>query len=279
MINYNEETHTYTKENGEQLVSVTEIATKICHLNKTYLEAHPEFSARGTDVHTELANYYDNDDPFDTDSFTQDASRAIAQFMPRHKDNLVEQMLWNLDKGYAGTADLVRMTNDVPKFITDFKSGKVINKKYCTIQLNLYRLALEFMGYDVSETKMYVINPVGITEIEPKSWDELMALEATELEPNNPDELDGIQQRLLELEPFVSEYNTLFDAFKKNLIEQMESAGATNFYGTRYYATLVPATRSLSLDADKVKQELGDKVEDFMKVTNRSAYIKITKQD
>lgn len=272
-IKYNDELHQYTY-GDVALVSVTQIATEVCGINKEFCKAGS--AERGTYIHTELANYYDPDVAFNADNFITDAP-ALAKFLKAEPDMRTEVIVWNLDKGYAGTIDLVRIQGNKIIEIVDWKTGTV-NKKYCTVQLSLYKLALEFMGYDCSEARLRVISPKGITKITPVSWDDISALSTKLLssEQIDVDSVESIEQRLSELEEYVSEYNELKDKLKEYLLPNFESSGTSKYDGSRYTMSYVAPTTRVSLDTARLKQELPDVFESYSKETKVSASIKLT---
>lgn len=275
MIKYNDETHTYELD-GKKLKSVTEIATDIAGINKDYLNQHQQQAAAdGTDAHSELARYYDTTDNFSVKDFTTELGKKISEYIEPNKDMLTEQIVWNAEKGYAGTIDLLVKKGLTIYYIRDWKTGKNPNKKYCQIQLSLYKLALEFMGYDCTDTILEVINPDGIIPIEALSWEEILDLQKSELDPRNPEELEAMQNKLLELKPYVVQYEEIQNKLKENLLEQMESAGATNYFGSVFNATYVKPTKSLRIDSTKLKKELPDIFDAYAKVSETKGYIKL----
>ena len=271
LIKFNDETHTYTL--GDKLLtSVTQIASEICNVKPQFFKASS--AAKGTDIHTELARYYDTTDSFSADDFTLDTAAKMALFLKRESDMKTEVIVWNSELNYAGTCDLVRIVGNKVSDIVDFKSGSV-NKKYCTVQLSLYKLALESMGYDVSECRLRVISPKGITSIEAKSWKECWDMQRSELEPINKNELDTIEERMQALAPLVEEYKQLEEQLRTNLLEQLELSGATQYTGRMFVATYVQPTTRVSLDSKRLKEEHPDIFESYAKETKVGGSIKL----
>lgn len=270
-IKYNEEKHLYTL--GDKLLtSVTQIASEICGIKPQFFKAGA--AAKGTDIHTELARYYDTTDKFSADDFTLDTAAKMATFLKREPDMQTEVIVWNADLSYAGTCDLVRVVGNKVSDIIDFKSGTV-NKKYCTVQLSLYKLALESMGYDVSECRLRVISPKGITVIDPLTWKQCWDLQRSELEPIDKNELDTIEERMKALAPLVEEYKQLEEQFRTSLLEQLELSGATQYTGRMFVATYVKPTTRVSLDSKRLKEEHPDIYESYAKETQVKGTIKL----
>lgn len=269
-IVYNDELHTYTRD-GEVLKSVTQIASEVCNINKNFFSA--EAAAKGTDIHTELGRYYDPQDSFGADDFTIETAAQMALLLKRDPSFLTEVIVFNNQYGYAGTVDLVSIVNNKVRMIVDFKSGRV-NRKYCTVQLSLYKLALESMGYDCSETVCRIISPSGITPIETLSWDKVWELAPSELEPT--DLVHKLEQRLVELLPYYIEYKEVEEAFRIAVKEQLESAGATKYSGSAFDVSYVGASTRTGLDTARLKAELPDIYQSYIKETSVSPTVKLT---
>lgn len=272
-MSYDDTKHTYAID-GKELKSVTEIATEILGLNFDHCKHGA--AERGTDIHSELANYYDPLVKFTAEDFTTDAP-SLAKFLKAEPDMRTEMIVWNTDLGYAGTIDLVRAQGTTVSDIIDWKSGKV-NKKYCTIQLSLYKLALEFMGYDCSNARLRVISPDGITMIEAKTWDEIQAMRKSEFESDD-EQFAKAEARLAELEPYVNEYNELKEKLKNYFVPAFEETGTSRYSGTLYNISYVEASTRTGLDTARLRTELPDVYEKYLKVTNVSATVKITKRN
>lgn len=272
-IIYNDDTHSYTIDD-KVLKSVTEIATEILGLDFDHCKHGA--AERGTNIHSELANYYDPLVKFTAEDFTTDAP-DLAKFLKAEPDMRTEMIVWNTDLGYAGTIDLIRMQGTTVSDIIDWKTGKV-NKKYCTIQLSLYKLALEFMGYDCSNARLRVISPDGITMIEPKTWDEVQAMRKGEFESDD-EQFAKAEARLAELEPYVAEYNELKEKLKQYFVPAFEQTGTSRYSGTLYNISYVEASTRTGLDTARLKAELPDVYEKYLKTTKVSSTIKISKRN
>lgn len=270
-ITFNEQTHVY-KLGDKELNSVTQIASEICGIKPQYFKAGA--AAKGTDIHTELARYYDTTDSFSAEDFTLEDAAKMALFLKREPDMKTEVIVWNDGLSYAGTCDLVRVVSNKVSDIIDFKSGSV-NKKYCTVQLSLYKLALESMGYDVSECRLRVISPKGITIIDGLSWKECWDLQRSELDPINKNEIDAIELRMKELAPAVEEYKQLEEQLRANLLEQLEISGATQYTGRMFTVTYVKPTTRVSLDSKRLQEELPEIYASYIKETQVKASVKL----
>lgn len=276
---YDDKTHKYYKGDNEELIPVTKIASEVCGINTDYLAHNADVqraSEKGTNIHTELADYYD---PILQRELQSDDAKGIAKYLEPDVMFLPEQIVWNTERGYAGTADLVHITGTTCHMIVDFKTMAEPNKKYCQIQLSLYRLALESMGYDCADTKLKVICPTGIIELDPLTWDEIVALRKTELNlvEDVKSQYDAVEQRLAELLPYVEDYKALEEEYKNHLLEDFETNNAKKYTGCIYKATYVEPTVRVSLDAKRLKAERPDIFESYKKETKTSGFVKLTK--
>lgn len=280
---YDDNLHTYTTEDGVILKSVTEIASSICKVNTDYLRTYKQDSAiRGTKVHNILAEFYN------TKEFKEDESeeintiaRQIINTFPSVDDGNVvtEVMVYNLDKGYAGTTDYLLLENDNKTVlkIVDFKTGTV-NKKYVTIQLNLYRLALESMGYDVSNCKLIVVSKESSTEVQLLDYDSIMALQDSSLvlEQEQLLALQEIENKMKKLLPFVEEYKTLESMLKEELMECFVQTETNSFNSSACSYSFVKPTTSKTFDSTKFKKENPEMYNQYLKDSTRAGYVKMS---
>ena len=274
---YDDKTHKYYNGDNEELISVTKIASEVCGIDTDYLAHNADVqraAEKGTNIHTELADYYD---PILQRELQSDDAKSIAQYLEPDPMFMPEQIVWNAERGYAGTADLVHITGTTCHMIVDFKTMKEPNKKYCQIQLSLYRMAMESMGYDCADTELKVICPTGVIDLEPLTWDEIVALRRTELEldDDTKNQYDVIEQRLEELSAYVEEYKALEEAYKAHLLEDFEKNNAKKYIGCRYKATYVEPSVRVSLDTKRLKAEHPDIFESYKKETKTSGFVKL----
>lgn len=273
---YNNELHEYTID-GKVVPSVTQLVKKFLKLDTSWLEAHPEYAERGTRIHNELADYFRglsevkdlSEDAYNLASYVGEPDATYLQS---------EVLLWNVTNGYAGTADLVKVNKDKGiDWIVDFKTGEHLNKKYCRVQLSLYRLALIDMGLDAKNAKLVVINPSGHWEFEPMSWEQIEALLKDDFVPDEDlaKYLSHIEARMNVLRPFRDEYDELEKQLRTLMLEMFEKTNTSKYSSSEYAFSYAPASVRKSLDTTRVKETLGDRVEDFMKETTIAATVRI----
>lgn len=253
MIQYNEEKHEYTLD-GNVVPSVTELAKKFSGLDTTWLQAHPEFAERGTIMHNQLADWFTNGtEP--TDEKALDIISRLEIDYDKHHD--CEALVYNKTLQYAGTADLLVRDGKKILAIIDFKSSdntSVRNRNYYTCQLNLYRLALEDMGADVSTVQLYVINPITQHYVPIISWEEMQELAS--VDPLD-DELSDLEEKLIALEGAHARYEEI----KAELTEKLKAkydgkeGHATGVY---YTFTCTQPSQRKTFDQNKAREIIND---------------------
>lgn len=278
MLHYDNENHVYTW-NGERIPSITELAKKFSKMDTSWLEAHPEYAERGTEIHNELAEYFAKDSTMQLEDLQDEKSRAIAVRIVRNKNWQSEVIVHNKELGYAGIMDLLYVSNGKCLSLIDFKSGNTPNKKYCTCQLNLGRLALQDMGVDVSDCVMAIVTPKETFDVPVMTWEEMVNMSEDDFSPDEDiaSKIDALEARLIELLEYVEEYEETDKALRELMVQQMEASGANRYHTGYYsYAYSAPQVRRI-MDSKKAKELLGDRVEEAMKDSNISASVRVKK--
>ena len=270
MIVYNAEKHEYTLD-GVTVPSVTELAKKFSGLDTTWLEAHPEFAERGTEMHNQLADWFVNGTvPNDEKAI------AITARFKRDPKQQNEVLVYNKTLGYAGTADMIVADGKKILGIIDFKSSdntSTRNRNYYTCQLNLYRLALEDMGTDVSEAQMVVINPFATHYIPVISWEDMQAM--AEKDPLD-DDLAGLEEELAQLEGAHARYEEI----KAEIAEKLKAKydGKTgNATGVYYDFVCTAPSQRKTFDQNRAKAIINndDAFESCFRMSNVSPSVRI----
>lgn len=275
---YYPESHQYTLDD-KPVQSVTEIASAVCGKNTDFMAHDAKVQAAaalGTDVHTELADYFD---PNIKDAeLTLDKSKEIAAYLDQTPDLHAEVIVYNSTYGYAGTADIVAYTGLTVHTIIDFKTMDKPDKKYCQVQLSLYKLALEDMGYTCDDTDLMVICPKGKIKLKALSWEEIQDMMPALLEIDDEDierELVRMDAHLSMLKPFADDYAEESKLYKAKLVELMESAKATKYIGKNFTSSYVKESTRVSLDTEKLKAEFPEAYEACKKETKVAGFVKL----
>lgn len=274
-IEYNEELHQY-KMDGEIVPSVTELAKKFSGLNTEWLEKHPEFAERGTIMHNQLAEYYK-----EGTTPTDPKALAISEMIFRTEKQQAEVLVYNETLKYAGTVDLLVMDEKKCRALVDFKSGENGNKRYYRCQLSLYLLALQDMGVDISETKMFIVTPLGVVEFEPWSWDEMQSLCGdllAKVDPDNEDiqRIEFLEEQIGVLAPYVKKHEEFTKELKERLSKMFTETETKRYTGSYYRFVMSPDSTRKTFDTAKAKLLLGDKAQECEKETVVSGSIRMT---
>jgi hypothetical protein len=278
MLHYDNENHVYTW-NGERIPSITELAKKFSKMDTSWLEAHPEYAERGTEIHNELAEYFAKDSTMQLEDLQDEKSRAIAVRVVRDKNWQSEVIVHNKELGYAGIMDLLYVSDGKCVSLIDFKSGNTPNRKYCACQLNLGRLALQDMGVDVSDCIMSIVTPQQTFDVPVMSWDEMVNMSEDDFCPDEDivNKIDALEARLMELREYVEEYEEIDKELRELMVQQMEASGANRYHTGYYsYSYSAPQVRRI-MDSKKAKELLGDRAEEAMKDSNISASVRVKK--
>lgn len=278
MLHYDNENHVYTW-NGERIPSITELAKKFSKMDTSWLEAHPEYAERGTEIHNELAEYFAEGSTMQLEDLKDEKSREIAKRIARNKKWQSEVIVHNKELGYAGIMDLLYVNDGHCLQLIDFKSGNTPNKKYCACQLNLGRLALQDMGVDVSLCRMSIITPLKSFDVPVMTWEEMVSMSEDDFSPTEDiaNKIDALEARLMELLEYVELYEDTDKALRELMVEQMEANNASRYHTGYYsYSYSAPQVRRI-MDNKKAKELLGDRVEEAMKDSNISASVRVKK--
>ena len=149
-VEFNPEQHEY-KKNGVIIPSVTTIIRQV--FGYKYGAVSPEVleraRAKGTEVHLEAEEYH----KYGTIGISDEFFALKKEFDRLPKPLAVEDYLYaeTPSGAFCGTCDLFYGSGR----LCDYKTGKVLDTKNTTIQLNMYRLAYQKAGYDVSNLEAW----------------------------------------------------------------------------------------------------------------------------
>lgn len=274
-VKYNNDTHEYLLD-GKKVPSVTELASEYARLNKEWLAAHPEYAARGTIVHAELAEYLQGN--IAKDELKQDLSCEIAEHIEPNKNFNIETIVYNTTHGYVGTADILAIKGLTVYHVIDIKTGRSRNKLYEQCQLSLYALALQDMGYNIDDVKLSVLCPDGYVPYTLLSWEQMQQLQEGDLNPDH-EFIEDIQrkiERLKMLEVFAAEHDELAAELRAKLAEQFAAKNATTFVCSDYRFTYSKPSVRKSVDTTALKKD--GLYEKYTKETAVAGSVKITKR-
>lgn len=275
MIEYNNDTHEY-QLGDKKVPSVTELASEYSRLNKDWLTAHPEYAARGTIIHAELAEYLEG--RVSKEDLKHELSQEIAEYIDPAKKFQVETIVYNTTHGYAGTADILAIRGTTVYHVIDIKTGRSRNKLYEQCQLSLYALALQDMGYNIDDVKLSVLCPDGYVPYTLLSWEQMQQLQEGDLNPDH-EFVEDVQRKIARmnmLRAFVDEYENLVAELRAQLAEQFAAKDATTFVCSDYRFTYSKPSVRKSVDTAALKKD--GLYEKYTKESAVAGSVKITKR-
>ncbi len=168
-------THTYTLDDGTKLPSVSEIISPLCPA----FDAIPEMelvidaaAERGTVLHKVFELLLSGETDVDCPDSYAGYIAAIRLFLAEHTivPLAVEQPMYSLAMGVAGTPDLLCEMDDVLTLI-DYKFVAQMAKTRVKAQLNAYRLMYEEQGVMPDKLLAVQFLPNGLYRLYPVAQD------------------------------------------------------------------------------------------------------------
>ncbi len=291
-VKFNKKNHTYTliKDNGEKinLVSVTtllkkhEITPDYSNVNENVLKAKAE---RGSVIHEELEQYINHKKL----GFTSELENFIKACK---KHNILpsksEFMVWNDE--IAGTVDVAGII-DGQTFLGDFKTTTTLHREAVAWQLSLYAylmnekfdkfLCIHFPDEDTCN--IVEIKPIEQEEIERllecERNCELFQKKTLELDTVSCEKILTIQQELKTLDDRKKELEKAESELKQMLIEKMEETGVKSIDNEYFKITYVAPTTRETIDSARIKKELPEIAEQYVKTSAIKASVRITLKD
>lgn len=291
-VKFNKKNHTYTliKENGEKcnLTSVTTLLKKhgispdYSNVNENVLEAKAE---RGSVIHEELEQYINHKQI----GFTGELEQFIAACKAKNiLPSKSEFMVWNDE--IAGTVDVAGVI-DGQTFLGDFKTTVTLHREAVAWQLSLYAYLLNekfdkllCIHFPDAETcKVVEIQPIPTEEIERllgcERNCELYQKKTLELDTVSCEKIITIQQELKSLDARKKELEQTESELKKMLIEKMEETGVKSVDNDYFKITYIAPSIRETLDSAKLKKELPEVANQYVKAIATKASVRITLKD
>lgn len=291
-VKFNKKNHTYTliKDNGEKidLVSVTTLLKKhnitpdYSNVNEEVLKAKAE---RGSVIHEDLEQYINHKKL----GFTNELENFIKACK---KHNILpsksEFMVWNEE--IAGTVDVAGIING-QTFIGDFKTTTTLHREAVAWQLSLYAYLMneKFDKYlcihfpDENTCNMVEIKPIEKEEIERllecERNCELFQKKTLELDKVSCEKILTIQQELKSLDDRKKELEKSESELKEMLIQKMEETGVKSIDNDYFKITYVAPTTRETIDSARIKKELPEIAEQYVKTSAIKASVRITLKD
>lgn len=285
---FDETTHTYTDENGNQIPSVSEIirnwlGDKFVGIDAEVLKKAQE---KGNKVHSEIEKYLlQNVEPkkptYEFKTFKHIFKREFVATQS-------EQVLYGATEfgAYAGIFDLLDTINGN---IIDIKTNYSLDKEYVQIQLSLYAMALR--QNDVIINRGYVIH------LPPEKSPEKPQILAIELlsdaeceeivrayfngESKPKAELQCLnEQAIAELENSImamTKAEMTIKEYKDKILKEMEERNISQIkIGNNITISYIASTTRESIDTAKLKKEMPIVADRYKKISNVKSSVRIT---
>lgn len=279
MIKFNSENHTYQKENGEPLVSVSALLREVFPAEFCLSGVNPEILKKsadyGTVIHSEIQDWLEA------------GVDTISIELENFKNWWVEKGLKLIDceqiistDVYAGRYDIRAKDSAGKTYLIDIKTTSSKLKSKWQKQLSLYNYKTQCDYMLVAWLKN---DKIEIVELEylgdgfakecEKAYTEmrnfkdnssLITLEKNEVSLLS--EMFAIKKRA---EDFIENFNA-------SLKEQMKKHGVKSYDFGEFKAVLVEPTQRASIDTTLLKKELPDVAEKYKKISNVSESLRIT---
>ena len=283
MVNFNEETHTYTLGNKE-LISVTQLL-KLVGVSADYSfvnnEVMKKASEKGVLIHKEIEEYIKNGEV----GFTEE----LYAFIDYLKENDLEPIASELmvhDEEVAGTIDLIiknRKTGEIE--LDDIKTTSSVNKDYVAWQTSMYK---HLYGEQVDKLKCLHLKGDKLKAIEliNKTPEQIASLyqllkDGTMIKNS----LVGVETELAELyetekliqaiEQQKKEVEETAKEMRSAIVEKMKEQGLTKFENDKIIISYIAPTTALIVDSKKLKAEYPETYEDVLKESVKSEQVRI----
>lgn len=290
MITFNEETHTYTNENGEALISVTQLLKK-AGISPNYdfvkTDVLTAASERGTLIHGEIENWIKHG----TLGFTTELYNFIA-YIQTHNLKCLESELMVFNDKVAGTIDLI-LENEIGELIlADIKTTSTIHTESVSWQTSIYSdlFQLNYKGKEIKHLQVFHFNKDGSLEVKGiarKSHDNILKLyefangeqEKFEVVFSNEFQL----AKLYEAEKVIEEVKAQLEqaqeqekALKEAIITSMKENGLTKFENDKISICIAPAHTQTKFDSKKFETDHPELAAEYKKESPVKESVKIT---
>ena len=290
MVNFDAQTHTYTNENGEVLISVTQllkqagISPNYDRVDEKILKAAAE---KGTLIHKEIEDYIKNGEF----GFTRETNNFIHYLKDHNIKVLASEKLVHNDK-VAGTIDLIVQYPDGHIAYVDLKTTSTIHTESVSWQLSIYKdLDLEndyenyadYLDADLEvwhfkkdgglETKL--LTEVSTPEIE-KLYESIGGEKyEIQLEENALAELVKAEQIIAYYENEMKQAEDKRNKVREKILQAMKEKGITKFENDKIVINYIaPGTRE-TFDSSKFKKDNPDTYKKYVKTSDTKETVRI----
>ena len=297
MVNFDEKTHTYTNEEGKQLISVTTllrvegISPNYDFVNEEVLKAAAD---RGTLIHKEIEDYIKKGEI----GFTAELQEFIRYINENEITILASEKQVNNDL-VAGTIDLICANKFGDIIYVDYKTTSTIHKDSVTWQLSVYKDLDQWNKTDLSQQYKDA-------RLQVWHFDKGGNLTVKELLEVSKDEIKNLYDSYAKGEKYVvsadeNDLQELYDAEKiiayfenqkkiaeenakivrEKIVASMKEKGVTKFENDKIVITYIAPTERVTFDSTSFKKDQPELYKQYSKssVTKESVRIKLKEND
>lgn len=288
MIIFNEENHKYFNEEGKELISVTTLLSKH-NLAPDYSgvdrETLTKKALRGTLIHEELDKYIKTKEI----GFTKEV-QSFIDYLDKHNDiKIIDNEFVVNNDIVAGRADLL-LEKDNKLIIADFKTTSQIHHTSVSWQLSIYAM---LTNKDIELGQVFWFDKFGNLEVidiklQPKEEvEKLFECERNGIlyqEPKNNlilsdnliETLSDVEMQIRYFENMKKQAEEKAQVMRQAIMLAMENNGLKSFENDNLKITYVAPSTRKSLDSTRLKLELPDIYEQYLKINNTKASLRIT---
>lgn len=293
MINFDEQTHTYTNEKGEVLISVTQLL-KLAGISPNYGFVNEEVlkaaADKGTLIHKEIEDYIKKGEI----GFTTELHEFITYAKEQGIKILAsEKQVYN-DR-VAGTIDLIFQYPNGKVVYADFKTTSTIHKQAVSYQLSIYKDLDKNSeheidaNYEDADLEVWHFLKDGsleiytVMEIAKPALDRLYESIATGQPIEKTEEEKQFLKELYDAEKVIAYYENEKKLAEENrnkvrdkIIEIMKAQGITKFENENISITYIAPTDAETFDSKKFKEEHPNTYQEYVKITHKKESVRIT---
>ena len=281
-LQFDSTTHTYTNDDGKELISITTLLAKH-HLAPDYSNVVniETYATRGTLIHEELHNYITKGEI----GFTQEC-QDFAKYCEENNIEFIDSEFMLYNDHIAGTCDFLYKNKEGELCRADFKTTATKHTDSVSWQLSLYdyldtRKAKHLYLWHFGKEGLEVVEvrPKEIVEIEKLIEDDKKGEIYTPtlaLSLQSQQEILALQQTLQELEDTKKQISAKLEDFKAKLLEEMETHNIKKIDTSYFSITYVAPASVIRIDTTRLKKEQPEIYKTYSKEATNKAYVKIT---
>lgn len=285
MVKFEESTHTYTNEQGRQLISVTQLMRKhglAPDYSAVPSETLNRAAERGTMIHAEIEKFNKEGEI----GFTAELHN-FKDYIERTKNKVLKSEFIVNNDIVAGTVDLLLEENR-EKIIADIKTTSTLHKDAVSWQLSIYAY---LSGERIHRGQAFHFDKEGnlnVVDIPLKPIEEVEKLmEAERTSQTFKFELKGIPtaslialeqaERIIEeMEARRKETEEQVRNIKEAIMKAMADNGIKTFENDKMKITYVEPSTRVTIDSAKLKKEKPEVAKEYEKTSTTKPSLRIT---